>query len=378
MDEQNGSGTEARTKRRWLAVTLVILIVLVGAGTAVWLTLDRVDTPTARALPSPNENDAAAFAGPPPILVYADFASALDLHHLDLTTGDDSVTATLPMSGQTQAAFGSTWMSIEVPEVLDGGGVQPVIHIFDPEAGTSERLGVGVDPTWSPDGTRLAWAEPTDPEDCGEAACRGDLSIVVTTVDTGVTETLGGPGRYSIVDWAGDHLLVQDSAIPEQPILQSVSPDGTVSALPVLPADYWGVSPDGRLIVESIESGVTRFLEMADGEVTGAGEDIGIRAGTKLGTGAWSHDSSAIAAFALGDDGLEFVTFSPGSPQPVTLTEGGEASTGATFWSPDNDAVVFQRFNGNELEAVHCPLADPTACEAVLSWTTGVALLRIE
>lgn len=376
MSKRKRTGTEAQPKRRWLSVTLVVLIVLVGAGTAILLTMDRDEAPIVRERPSPNE--AGGFAGGPTTLVYADFASASDLHHLDLTSGDDSVAATLPMSGQTEAAAGSTWMSIEVPEVMDAGGVQPVIHIFDTETETSERLGVGVEPTWSPDGTRLAWAEPTDPEDCGEAACRGDLNLMVTTVDTGITETLAGPGRYSIIDWAGDYLLVQDSAIPEQPILQSVSPAGEISALPVLPADYWGVSPDGRLIVESTESGVTRFLEMIDGKVTGAGEDIGIRSGAKLGTGAWSHDSSAIAAFTLGDDGLEFVTFSPGSPQPVTLTDGGEVSTGATFWSPDNDAVVFQRFNGSELEAVHCPIDDPAACDAVLSWTTGVALLRIE
>lgn len=145
----------------------------------------------------------------------------------------------------------------------------------------------------------------------------------------------------------------------------------------LLPSEYWGASPDGRFIVQTGTAG-TRFLEFEDGDIAGAAADIPLRAGTKLGAGVWAHDSSAVAAFAIGGDGLEFVTFSPVAPDPLTLTEGGQAGTGITLWSPDNDAVVFQRFTGDELEAVHCPIDDPDGCDVVLSWTRGIALLRVE
>jgi hypothetical protein len=116
---------------------------------------------------------------------------------------------------------------------------------------------------------------------------------------------------------------------------------------------------------------------MADGRVTAPGPEIPIREGTKLGTGAWAHDSSGLAAFAEGDDGLGYVYISPAAPDPVVMTEGGEASNGPSVWSPENDSVVFQRYNGDELEAVYCVIETPT-CDVVLTWTTGIALLRIE
>jgi len=119
------------------------------------------------------------------------------------------------------------------------------------------------------------------------------------------------------------------------------------------------------------------FLEMEDGQISGQGEQIGIPEGTKLGEGAWAHDASRVAAFAVGEGKtLDFVTFSPDEPDPVVRTEGGESSAGNVAWAPDNDGVVFQRFTGTELEAVYCPLDGE--CESVLSWTTGITLLRVE
>lgn len=376
MGNQKRKSAERRRKQRLQLIAYVVLIALaIGGGAVTFFSFSR-GRPSSAVDRSPNE--ASRFAGGLTTLVYGDFADTKELHRLDLVSNEDLVALELPLSGDTTAAPGSDWMTIEVVEDRDSGGLQPVIHVFNPSTGTAQRLGVGVDPKWSPDGTHLVWAQPSDPEQCGEDKCLGDISVVVTEAETGDPEILVEPGPHTVIGWSGDYVLIEDNTIPEQPILQSVSPLGEIVDLPIRAIDYWGASPDGRYIVESGESGATRFLEMADGRVTGQGDDIGIRAGTKLGAGAWAHDSSAIAAFALGDDGLGFVTFSPVSPEPVTLADGGEASTGITLWSPDNDAVIFQRFTGDELEAVHCPIDDPAACEVVLSWIRGIALLRIE
>jgi hypothetical protein len=371
VGNQARKAEERRKRQRTQLIASAILVLLAIGGTAVFLAMSRDDTAK-----SPNE--ANAFAGGAVTLIYADFADKRDLHRLDLETKEDSVSGDLPIVGQTEAALGSELFTIGVVEEGDNGDLKPHLYIYDPADESVQPLGIGVEPTWSPDGSRLAWATPEDPDECGEERCRGDMSVMVRDVETGDTEELVESGVYTVVDWAGDYLLIQNEAIPDQPVLHSVSPDGDISDLPFRPIEYWGASPDGRYIVQSGEAGVSRFLELEDGRVSGEGADIGIPEGTKLGAGAWAHDSSGVAAFALGDDGLEFVYFSPSSPDPQTLAEGGESSVGVTLWSPDNDRVVFQRFTGAELEAVSCPIVDPDACEVVLTWTRGLALLRVE
>ncbi|MEA2451815.1 MAG: hypothetical protein QOG04_525 [Actinomycetota bacterium] len=364
-----------RAARRRTIAGIVVVVILVGV-TGGYLLLTRDD-----AVPSVNDhggpNFAAEFEGGPPTLVYADFDAGRDLHTMDLPSETDEVVGQLPRAGNTIAAPGSTWMTIDVAEDGDDGTVQPVIYAFDSASEEEIQLGVGLDPVWSPDGSKVAWARAEDPADCGGSRCSGDMIITVTDPETEEPTEFGDPGPYSITGWAGDYLIVQKDVPGETPVVESVSPDGDFIDLPLRPIEFWGASPDGRYIVQNGETGA-RFLEFEDGDIAGPGPEIGIASGTKLGAGQWANDSSAIAAFALGDDGLEFVTLSPGSPEPVTLADGGEASTGKSLWTPDNDGVVFQRFNGTELEAVYCPLESPGECSTVLTWTKGLELLRVE
>jgi hypothetical protein len=353
-------------------VVAIVILLLAGAGIT-YVLLDPLDSD----LP-PVTDDTGDFQGGASALIYADFDDAQDLHRLDLDTREDVVATELPQSGNTVASVGSSWVAIQVSEE-DEGAPKPIVYLFDPETEEEVHLGVLLQPTFSPDGNRLAALRPVDESLCTDARCGGDKEIVVFDLDDpDGEEALGEPGRFQMRGWAGDHLVVSDEATDGLPVLQSISPDGEVADLTLLPVAMWGASPNGAYVVESGEGG-TRFHPFSAGLIAGEGAEIPIPEGTVLGSGAWSPDSERVAAFAIGSDGeLQLVTFGPSDPEPQVLTEGGGSSTGDVLWSPDSDALAFTRFNGTELEAVYCVVDDPDSCEVLFSWTRGISLLRLE
>lgn len=362
-----------RARRKRLVLVLAVIVLLAGSG-AVYMFVFRDSTSTRSAEPSRNE--AAAFAGEPTELVYADFAEAQDLHRLDLADDDDEIFGELPRSGDTEAAPGSTWLSIQTV-AEDGDAFRPALFLYDAVSEEEIALGVGFDPIWSPDGSRVVFIAPEDPSTCGEEKCRGPRTVMVLDVADGDPEKLTESGEYSLLGWAGEYVVVLNEGVAGSTVVQTVGPDGATMDLPILPIEFKGASPDGRWIIQSGASG-TGFLEMVDGRAQDEGPEITIPDGMTLDPAVWAHDSSRVAAALSNDVEVGIVTFSPAAPEPQEVTDGGVPSTGGFFWSPDNDAFVFQRFTGTELEAVHCPLADPTACEVLLAWTRGIALLRLE
>lgn len=363
--------------RRRLAITLTVIVLLAG-GVAAYLLVDRANDDSPDGSEAPVGNMASEFEGGSTSLLYADFDQAQNLHAFDLETGDRSKVGELPVSGDTEAAPGSHWLSILAPEDhLDD--IRPALYVYNAETDEEFRIGVRDGPRWSARGDRLAFMTPENVAQCGEDECRGDK--VVSVIDPSApsdARALTDPGPYSLSGWAGNHLLVSNESTPGVPILQSISLDGEVKDLPIEPRDFWGASPDGRYVIGSGAAG-TRFYEMDDGEVTESGPDIDIPEGSILGSGAWAHDSSQVAALVVSDDGgLEMVRFSPEDPTPQPIDEGGNNSRIRVMWTPENDAIVFSRLARNELEAVHCEVEDPDTCEVLFSWTLGIALLRIE
>jgi hypothetical protein len=348
---------------------MLAVAIAAGAGVAIFARV-RSDSEVSR------ENAAAAFENGPPTLLYADFNEAQDLRRLDLSTGREEEAGLVPHSGNTTAAPGSNWLAVEAPLEAPDGGRVPAVHLYDPETKQELTLSPALSPRWSPDGGLVAWLQPADSSDCGGSSCRGPKTLVVTVPDMERTDVLTAPGRFGLLGWAGDHVIFEEEEPFGPPVLRSVSLDGATQDLPLRPKEFWGGSPDGRYIVASGESG-TRFIRMQDGQLSAGGPEIGISPGTMLGAGAWSHDSSKVAAFALTEENLDLVAFSPTDPEPRVLVGGGRASTGAVLWGPANDQLIFQRFTGTELEAVHCVL-DEDGCDVRLAWTRGIGLLRIE
>ncbi len=374
MGSARRKARQAQRARRQRLITILAVVGLLAGAAAIYLFVTRDSTDPV--IP-PAGNAADAFEGGETELVYADFDDAKDLLRLDLTEGTDEVFGELPRSGHTEAAPGSTWLSIQVVEE-DGGEFYPSVYLYDTASEEEVELGAGFEAVWSADGTRLAFIAPDDTTTCGEEECRGPRKVMVVEVSGGDPKELTGSGAYNLLGWTGDHVVVQNEDTPGSPIAQTVSPSGEIQDLPMLPREFWGASPDGRWIILSGDSG-TRFLEMAEGRADGEGADIAIPDGTTLGSGAWAHDSSRVASVALDENGdLEVVTFSPDELEPRSIAPAGESSIVETLWSPENDAFVFQRFTGTEFEAVHCPADDPDACEVLFAWTRGIALLRIE
>ena len=360
-----------RARRRRLISVFVVIALLAGAGLFMFVFRDS----STRAV-KPAANAAGAFAGEPTELVYADFAEAQDLHRLDLATDNDEIFDALPRSGDTEAAPGSTWLSIQTVDE-DGDAFRPDLFLYDTASEEEIALGVGFDPIWSPDGSRVVFLAPEDPSTCGEEKCRGPRAVTVVQIPGGESEELVDPGEYSLLGWAGEYVVILNEGGPGSTVVQTVAPDGATTDLPILPIEFKGASPDGRWIIQSGDSG-TRFLEMVDGRAEDEGPEITLPAGMTLDLAVWAHDSSRVAAALSNDVEVDIVTFSPADPESQEVAAGGVPSTGGFFWSPDNDSFVFQRFTGTELEAVHCPLDDPDACEVLLAWTRGIAVLRME
>lgn len=366
---------ERRRRVRTILGVVVVLAVAIGFYLFVRDSVDEVP---------PAENAAESFAGGETELIYADFADGSDLHRLDLAGDTDEVVGELPHSGDTQAAPGSTWLSIQTVEE-EGDEFSPALFLYDTDSEEEIALGTGFEPVWSADGSRLAFIVPDDPTKCGEEECRGPRKVMVVELEGGDPEEVTDSGVWNLLGWAGDYLVVQNEDIPGSPIAQTVSPTGQIEDLPMLPREYWGASPDGRWVIQTSEAG-TEILALVDGRAADEAADIAIPEGTILGSGAFAHDSTRVAASALDENGdLQIVTFSVTEPEPEPIAPAGESSIVNVMWSPENDAVVFQRLVpdpttslGQEFEAVHCPIHRPEECETLFAWTRGISLLRIE
>jgi hypothetical protein len=184
-------------------------------------------------------------------------------------------------------------------------------------------------------------------------------------------------GRWFLLGWSGDRLLVSQEGDPDTTL--SVALDGSVSALGVPPSEMWAASPDGRWVVTA-PTGAAAVRPLLDGAVAGPGV-IHRLDGAVLAEGQWAPDSSMVAAVRLdaGDRGVasRLVTLAPGTDGPTTVP-GTSGAAGQVLWGPGG-RVVFARTasRGRRLEAVMCDLAGPAACRPLFSWARGVTLLAL-
>lgn len=336
-------------------------------------------------------NAAASLEGGPDEILYL---SGTSLVRRNLEDGSEQPAGTIE-SPSVYPAHGSRWIAY----VTSKGGrgedfsAEPVLHVFDPEADEDSKYGAGVAPVWNRSGTHVAFLRPVEPRNCQGESCSGETQIGVVEASTGEEALLLDPGTYTVLGWAGEWVLVSDFQDPDTVI--SVSLDGEQKELDMPASQYWDSSPDGRWVVKA-NAKKTEFVSVEDGEL--GDERVTVKLGDyQLLEGAWSHDSSTVAAVVTNesftkkgkgdkerkvteDPTSRIVLFSPDDPEPEEVS-GTFGATGTVLWSVDNDAIVFANLLNPRkalFQAKYCPIGNESDCRVVTSWTEGVSLLRTE
>lgn len=336
-------------------------------------------------------NAASSLTGGPDEFLYL---SGSSLVRRDVEAGTEDPVDQLP-TPSVYAAPGSHWIAYVTSEKVDEGdfAAEPVLHLYDVEEDEKSKHGPGVAPVWNHSGTHVAFLRPVEPRECRGETCSGDTQIAVVEAATGEEDVFLDPGQYSILGWAGDLVLVSDFRNPSR--VTTVSLDGDDGVLDMPPSQYWDASPDGRWVVKT-NAKKTEFVPIQDGEL---GDDrVTIELGDhELLEGAWSHDSTRVAAVTRlaskvekgkgkkkklvpQDPTTQIVTFSPDDPEPAIVEE-TYGATGSVFWSVDNESIVFASLLDPKkglFQAKHCPAGNEGECSIVTSWTEGIALLRTE
>ena len=373
-------------ERSFVVLTASVLVVVAVVAILLFVLL-REDEEGSDDAVAAGGNAAAALAGGPDELLLLNGRS---LVRREVGADEDEAIRNLP-PGSVYAAPGSHWLAYVVSKPVEDFVTEPELTLYDVETEAKERYGAGVAPVWNASGSHVAFLRPVEPRSCLGEECGGDTEVVAVEAETGETYGLLDPGRYSVLGWAGAHVLVSDFADPTR--ILSVSLDGERQDLDFPVSQFWDASPDGRWLIKT-NAKKTEFVEFADG---GLGEDrIPIDMDDyELLEGGWAHDSSSVAAVVRlieekDDDkgkgpgsrtaATQVVTFSPEQPAPVVVPETFGA-LGTVFWTPDNEAIVVAVApdpRGLQIEARHCSLGNETECTSVTSWTAGVVVLRAE
>lgn len=387
-------------------VVAVAAVVAIAAVAALVLSLSSGDGGAGDPAGA-RENSAAALAGGPDEILYL---SGSTLVRRDIEAGEEQPIEDFP-TPDVYAAPGSTWLAYVTSKQVkdDDFATEPVLHLYDTASQEKEGFGPGVAPVWNPSGTHVAFLRPIEPRDCLGEECRGESQIGVLDAETGEETVLLDPGRYTVLGWAGDWVLVSDFSDPSKVI--SVSLDDDRAALDMPASQFWGASPDGRWVVKT-NAKKTEFIAIEDGEL--GDERIPVKLGDQeLFEGRWSHDSAQVAAVTGTTSAVEsakgkknkdkknkdkkskdkkdkkdapravttqVVTFSPDGPEPVMVEE-SYGATGGVLWAVDNEAIVFTSLLDPKtglFQAKHCPVGNEGECTIVTSWTEGVELLRVE
>lgn len=374
-------------------------VVWIGGGLAVaialaviaYLLLGGDDEDAADGSSAASGNAASSLEGGPDEVLYL---SGTSLVRRNLENGEEEPAGTLE-SPSVYASPGSQWIAYVKSKVVadDDFAAEPILHLYDPETEDDSSYGPGVAPVWNPSGTHVAFLVPVDPRECQGETCGGNVRVGVVEAATGEESLLLNDGRYTVLGWAGDRVLVSDFADPTHTISVSLDDERGEFGMPA--SQYWDTSPDGRWVVKT-NAKKTEFISIEDGEL--GDERVTVELGDyQLLQGAWAHDSSQVAAVVSlessnqrgrgenarlvpGETNTRVVTFSPDEPVPAEV-EDTFGATGTVLWSVDNESIVVATLLDPKralFQAKACSVGNQSRCEIVTSWTEGVALLRTE
>ncbi len=347
------------TKPRSLGGALVALVFIAGCtdpGTG------------AREAPSPDPSRAA------PSTEQLLLVDGTKLERFDVIEGTTSAVARLPAPDIT-ASRATGWVAVVAGTSASADDFleTPTLRLLDTATGAEIDLGLGLSPMWHPSDDRLAYLQPVEPRRCEVETCKGGVTVITVRPGRAPEEVLP-PGRWGLLAWAGDHLLVADGRDLARTVV--TGPDGR-SWLPVRPSEIWDASPDGRWLVTVGADGAS-FRRAEDGALSGLPIDIDLGAGV-LGDGAWAPDSSRIAATVRARGRSKVVVIGPAAPGAREIA-GSKGATGAVLWSPSGETVAFPQSiaGGRRLRAGYCRVDGAGPCRGLFSWEQDVVLLRME
>jgi Tol biopolymer transport system component len=272
------------------------------------------------------------------------------------------------------------------------GAIVFVRTVFDPGSNSRQELfriepnGTGEDrltmddnwdqqPTWSPDGTKIAFAR------CGTSCAPNQRIFTVNADGTGMkqitfgNEALAIPLNHTPV-WSPDGTRIAYLAEDDGVLLYVVNDDGsgrrklTRDVASFIFDPVW--SPDGREIVFTMVP-----LSGGGGLYSVGGDGTNFRPVVTGGSGAaWSPDGTRIAHLKSGD---VWVVNRDGS-NPVNLTETAGVTEFQPHWSQDGSTLLYGRDvaagTGNDIisrdldSGTETNITDsPTVAEGPVSWS---------
>jgi hypothetical protein len=296
------------------------------------------------------------------------------LARMDIESGKRTRLARLP-APDVAASRSTKWIAyvLGTSAVADDFVESPVLHLLDVTSGEDIDAGPGFAPLWHPLDDRVAFLRPVEPRECDAETCRGGVTVAVVEPG-GEARDLLPAGRWGLLAWAGDDLLVADGTDLSH---TTVVGPGVHTELDVPPSQIWDASPDGRRLVTVGATG-TQMVPLDAGTISGSPRKVDLDGGL-LGDGSWSSDSSRFAA-TLRDRGRTRVVVVESDGLTARPLVGSAGGAGSVLWSPSGTAVSITRSaeGGRRLEAAYCPVDSDTRCRSLFSWVQDVVLLRME
>jgi hypothetical protein len=296
-----------------------------------------------------------------------------DLRAFELSGGRSTSLGRVPADGAVASPDGRSIAEVVPLEAATGAQrdfvIEPELRVLDLASGRESTVGPGFSPLWSPNGEDLVYLRPQRPRRCSGEVCEGRAELVHLDLASGRQAVMLEAGRWGLLAWLGEHVLVSDAADLSRVL--EVSTDGRRRELQLAPSEVWAGSPNGRWLI-SVRGGRPKLMTVESGRPVGVG--VPVRARGVLAEGSWAPDSSRVAAIVLGA-AARLVSFEPENPSALPF-RGSRGASGPVLWSKDGSVVIASRDAGLTREVAVCRLQS-RSCSPLFGYEEGVALLGV-